>query len=180
MSDAKKIVRDKFLAMLMLSGGNREKYSKLKHNMVENYVTGLSKYPKSPDVVLRILSVYILLSGWNRGLKQEGGGRDERVMFVQSDRRDYSWKKNITCHKCGKKGRLAWECPNKKTNKGEEQVHMNVEEQDDPNKGENIFVQVRAKGVVNKNFFMLDNQSTVNQIANPSLLKNIGTLSRIT
>ncbi len=39
--------------------------------------------------------------------------------------------------------------------------------------GENIFVQARAKGVVNKNFLLMDNQSTVNQIANPSLLKNI-------
>ncbi len=58
---------------------------------------------------------------------------------------------------------------------------MNIE--DDPDKGENIFViiegenifmQARAKGVVNKNFLMLDNQSTVNQIANPRHLKNIG------
>jgi hypothetical protein len=39
--------------------------------------------------------------------------------------------------------------------------------------GENIFMQARAKGVVNKNFLLLDNQSMVNQIANPSLLKNI-------
>jgi hypothetical protein len=34
-------------------------------------------------------------------------------------------------------------------------------------------VQARAKGVADKNFLLLDNQSTVNQIANPSLLKNI-------
>ncbi len=75
--------------------------------------------------------------------------------------------------------------PNKKTNKGGEQVHANIE--DDPNKGENIFViiegenifvQARSKGVVNKNFLLLDNQSMVNQIANPSLLKNIWTLSK--
>jgi hypothetical protein len=32
--------------------------------------------------------------------------------------------------------------------------------------------------VVNKNFLLLDNQSTVNQIANPSLLKNIRKLSK--
>ncbi len=89
------------------------------------------------------------------------------------------------CHNCGKKGHLKQECPNKKTNKGGEQVHANIE--DDPNKGENIFViikgeniflQARAKGVVSKNFLLLDNQSTVNQIANPSLLKNIQKMSK--
>jgi hypothetical protein len=45
-------------------------------------------------------------------------------------------------------------------------------------KGENIFVQARAKGVVNKNFLLLDNQSMVSQIANPSLIKNIWKLSK--
>ncbi len=34
-------------------------------------------------------------------------------------------------------------------------------------------MQDRSKGLVNKNFLLLDNQSTVNQIANPNLLKNI-------
>ncbi len=58
-------------------------------------------------------------------------------------------------------------------NKGGEQVHANIEEQDDPDEGENNFVQARAKGVVNKNFLLLDNQSMVNQIVNLSLLENI-------
>ncbi len=39
-------------------------------------------------------------------------------------------------------------------------------------------MQARAKGVVNMNFLLLDNQSMVNQIANPSLLKNIWKLSK--
>jgi hypothetical protein len=58
MRDAKKIARNKFLAALMLSGANREKYGKLKRSMAENCVTKMSKYPKSPDVVLCILSSY--------------------------------------------------------------------------------------------------------------------------
>jgi hypothetical protein len=120
-------------------------------------VTGTSKYPKSPDVVLHTLSAYTLLPEWNRPLKQEGSGGDEGAMFVQLDGRDGSWKKNIFCHKQGKKRHLTRKCPNKNTKKGGEQVHANVEEQDDPNEGENIFVQARAKGVVNKNFLPLDN-----------------------
>ncbi len=35
------------------------------------------------------------------------------------------------------------------------------------------FVQSGARGVVNQNYVLLDNQSTINQIANPSLLANI-------
>ncbi len=41
--------------------------------------------------------------------------------------------------------------------------------------GENLFVQHKKskKGVVDKNYLLLNNQSTVNQVANPNLLKNI-------
>jgi hypothetical protein len=177
--DAKKIVHDKFLATLMLSRVNREKYGKLKCSMAENYVTRTNKYPESPEVALHILSTYTLSPGWNRCLKQQGGGIDKKAMFVQSDGRDDSWKKNILCHNCGKKGHLKWGCPNKKTNKGKEQVHANIKDNPDEGEnifviieGENIFVQARAKVVVNKNFLLLDNQSMVNQIASPSLLKN--------
>jgi hypothetical protein len=95
MRDAKKIVHDKFLAALILCGANREKYGKLKRGVVENYVTGSSKYPESPNVVLCILSAFTPPLGWNRCLKQEGGVRDEGAIFVQLDGRDNSWKKNI-------------------------------------------------------------------------------------
>ncbi len=46
-------------------------------------------------------------------------------------------------------------------------------EEEDINKGENIFVQHKERGVVNKNWVLLDSQSTVNQIANPAFLSNI-------
>jgi hypothetical protein len=39
--------------------------------------------------------------------------------------------------------------------------------------GENIFVQNGTRGGVNRSHVLFDNQSTVNQIANPSLLANI-------
>jgi hypothetical protein len=53
MKEAKKTVREKFLAALMLNGANRDKYGELKRSMAENYVTGTSEYPESPEVVLR-------------------------------------------------------------------------------------------------------------------------------
>jgi hypothetical protein len=53
-------------------------------------------------------------------------------------------------------------------------VHANIEEEEsDEDKDKNIFAQHKAKGVINKNYLLLDNQSTVDQIANPDLLTNI-------
>ncbi len=104
MRDAKKIVRNKFLATLMLSRANREKYGKLKRSMAENYVTRTSKYPESPEVVLRILSAYTPPPGWYRCLKQERGVRDKGAMIVQSDGRVDSWKKSYRATIAGKRG----------------------------------------------------------------------------
>jgi hypothetical protein len=101
-------------------------------------------------------------------MKQDGGG-DSRAMFAQTD--DDAWKKNITCHKCGKKGHLAREYKSKSK---PEQVHANMEEENsNKDKDENLFVQHKSKGVVNKNYLLLDNQGTVGQLANPDLLTNI-------
>ncbi len=58
LKQAKKTVRDKFLVALMLSGANGAKYNDLKRNMKENFVTGTSTYPESPEAVLRILNAY--------------------------------------------------------------------------------------------------------------------------
>jgi hypothetical protein len=91
-------------------------------------------------------------------------------MFAQSGGDD-SWKANITCHRCGKQGHLKWECPNKKEDK--DQMHATIDEEDNPDVGENLFIQQKSNGMVNENYLLLDNQSTVNQIANPSMLKNI-------
>jgi hypothetical protein len=92
-------------------------------------------------------------------------------MFAQTA--DDSWKADIDCHKCGEKGHLARECPKKMT-KEAEQMHVDiaVEEVQDLNSGDNIFVQSGIRGVVNWSYMLLDNQSTVDQIANPSLLSN--------
>ncbi len=86
MKEVKKTVRKKFHAALMLNGANHEKYGKLKHSMAENYVTGTSKYPESPEVVLRILNAYVPPAGWNRRIKQDYGSPAEKgAMFTQSD-----------------------------------------------------------------------------------------------
>jgi hypothetical protein len=57
-------------------------------------------------------------------------------------------------------------------------MHANVEgdagtEEEDLDLGENIFAQKKEGGVVNKNWVLLDSQSTADQVANPGLLTNI-------
>jgi hypothetical protein len=158
----------------MLSGANGAKYNNLKRNMKENFVTGTSRYPESPKAVLRILNAYQPPAGWNRRKQDTGAGTEEGTMFAQAEGGDDSWKARINCHKCGKKGHITRECPKKE----EEQMQSNIEqdvltEEEDIDKGENIFIQHKERGVVNKNWVLLDSQSTVNQIANPAFLSNI-------
>jgi hypothetical protein len=52
LKDGKKTVCKKFLAALMLSGANEAIYNNLKRGMKENFITGTSKYPESPEAVL--------------------------------------------------------------------------------------------------------------------------------
>jgi hypothetical protein len=59
-------------------------------------------------------------------------------------------------------------------------MHATVEEEavadkEDTDDGENIFVQKKEGGVVNRNWVLLDSQSTVDQvsISNPAMLTNI-------
>jgi len=86
MKRGKKVVRDKFLAALMLNGANGQKYGELKQSIAENYVTGTSEYPDSPEVVLRILTAYKPPAGWNKRQGQEAGAASEEgAMFAQAD-----------------------------------------------------------------------------------------------
>ncbi len=87
---AKKTMRDKFLAALMLSGANGAKYNDPKRNMKENFVTRMSTYPESHKAVLRILNAYQPQAGWNRRKQDAGAGTEEGAMFTQTKRGDDS------------------------------------------------------------------------------------------
>ncbi len=176
LKEGKKTMREKFLAALMLNGANGTKYNDLKRSMKESFVTGTSTYLGSPEAVLRILNAYQPPVGWGKRRQDAGAGTEEGAMFAQTEG-DNSWKTRVNCHNCGKKGHIAREYPERKQTGNQEHIHANIQEdgcnEDGIDKGENIFMQKREKGVVNKNWLLLDNQSTVDQVTNPALLKNI-------
>jgi hypothetical protein len=153
--EGKKTVCDKFLAALMLSGANGAKYNDLKQSMKENFVTGTSKYPESSEAVLRILNAYQPPAGWNKCRQKAGATSKEGAIFAQSDGGDNSWKSRLTYYKkCGKQGHIARGC-HKKEEK-QDQMHITIKEKqdaskEDPDHGENIFVQKKEGGVINKN-----------------------------
>ena len=48
-----------------------------------------------------------------------------------------------------------------------------VADEEDTNNGENIFVQKKEGGVIDRNWVLLDSQSTIDQVSNPAMLTNI-------
>jgi hypothetical protein len=126
--EAKKTVCKKFLAALMLDGANGQKYGELKRGMAENYVTGMSEYPESPEVVLCILTAYKPPAGWNKRRQDAGTASKEGAMFAQTE--GNNWKANVTCPNCKKRGHIARECRNKNGAQLDGQIHASVQEED--------------------------------------------------
>jgi hypothetical protein len=145
--------------------------------MKENFVTGTSTYPESPEAVLRILNAYVSPAGWNKRRQEAGATSKEGAMFAQTGNRgDNSWKSRQTCYKCEEKGHIARECP--LNEEKQDQMHATIEEEavpdeEDTDNGENIFVQKKEGGVINRNWVLLNSQSTIDQVSNPAMLTNI-------
>ena len=177
MNKGKKAVCEKFLAALMLSGASGTKYNDLKRGTRENFVTRTCTYSESPEAVHQILNTYQPPSKWNKCWQEAEAASKEGSMFAQTgDGGDNSWKSRQICHKCEERGHIAREFPLKEEKQDQMRATIEgeeVSEEEDTNHGENIFVQKKEVGVVDKNWVLLDSQSTINQVSNPVMLANI-------
>jgi hypothetical protein len=144
-SDAKrmaaiKLVCDKFLGCLMLSGANRDRFAALKADIHNQYEYGKDLYPKSPDQCLTLLNQCSDAPTWSphpkdpkpAPIKQE----EEALVFTQgtSDKTSAPKQKdegskasslvssstskpqvtNVRCRTCGKLSHTSSVCPDSK------------------------------------------------------------------
>jgi hypothetical protein len=58
LDDAKEAARDDFLAMMFLSGADKDRYWKLRNELSNDYAKGVSNYPCTLDGMLRLLNNY--------------------------------------------------------------------------------------------------------------------------
>jgi hypothetical protein len=123
------------------------------------------------------LNAYQPPLGWNKRRQEAETASEEVAMFVQTrNRGGNSWKLRQTCYKCEERGHTAGECPLKEEK--QDQMHGTIKEEEvmdkeDIDEGENIFVEKKEGGVVDKKWVLLVCQSTINQVSNPAMLTNI-------
>ena len=155
---ANKTVRDEFLAALMLSGANRDRYGALRNELANQFGFGNDLYPKTPDHCLTMMnrrmdSAPRLPRGSPRQpqVEQPAKTEEEALVFAQgADKKtagkppktDTSSKSSsssgsvsrgqknptIICRNCGKQGHVLVVCPQKNP---PEQIHAMATEPDD-------------------------------------------------
>jgi hypothetical protein len=79
-----------------------KKYGRLKIELNSAYVAGQNNYPKTVESAVTMLSHYMNNKGVHRA--DEDKGQATLMSFMQK-------QKNVTCSRCGKKGKYANKCP---------------------------------------------------------------------
>jgi Zinc knuckle len=165
---------------MFLSGADRTRYGKLIVELENDFQKGHDNYPKTLTAAYQMLSMY---RQWES--KRYNGPINDGVAFANIDSGDDNGRqagrhRNVTCHKCGKKGHYANQCRN--GHDSEATMVNNGVENDDKNgkchfqfmqHDRGIVMQNSLTNNVSHNWSLLDNQSTVDVFCNGTLLNNI-------
>jgi Zinc knuckle len=131
-SDARKLARDRYLAVSFLLSSDRNRFGKLVEDLENNFIQGMDKYPRTLE------NAYSLLLYWKhdpRNNMRASGADSEGVAFAQvsQDKKGKSLE-HVKCYSCNKMGHYANECPeikkrnNQSDKRKEESVHIQVDD----------------------------------------------------
>jgi hypothetical protein len=127
LDDAKAAAREDFLAMMLLSGANNNRFWKLREDLANDYTKGRDNYPSTVDGMLRLLNNYKLPKQRDPQNTETDGGHEDRLAFVQQG-------SGLKCWHCDEKGHTKSTCPKlKEIEQGAQ--NLNVEDTPEPEVG---------------------------------------------
>jgi hypothetical protein len=137
LDEAKEAARDDFLAMMFLSGADKERYWKLRDELSNDYAKGADNYPSTLDGMLRLLNNYKTTGKAPTAPNPKPDG----LTFLQEGR------DNKGCWHCGDPKHRKADCPKLKSlEEGTDNPNINEEGGEPPEQGIDNF-NIHREGV---------------------------------